>query len=258
MDIKKDVQTQFGHNAESYVTSKIHKEGKDLKKLIEIADFTGNEKALDVATGGGHTANALAPHVHQVIAFDLTREMLEAAKRFIKENGHHNVDYVEGDAEDMPFEEKAFDIVTCRIAPHHFPHIKNFISEAFRVLKPGGQFLLDDNVVPEENDFDHFYNTIEKKRDYSHYRAWKKTEWIIMLETQGFEIQEWYRFEKTFVFDSWCRRMHLSKEEQIDLNKYIVHSNERIKQKFNIVIDGDKVKSFQGEAILLKATKKGL
>ena len=258
MTIKKDVQNQFGQNAENYVTSKIHKDGKDLTKLVEIAATTGNEKALDVATGGGHTANALAPLVRHVVAFDLTQKMLDAAKRFIQRNGHNNVEFVKGDAEDMSFDDGDFDIVTCRIAPHHFPNIKKFISEVHRVLKPGGQFLLDDNVVPEDDDYDYFYNTIEKRRDYSHFRAWKKTEWLTMLERQGFEIQEWHRFEKTFIFDSWCQRMNLSEKEQYDLNEFIIKSTDKIQQKFNIIIDGGKVKSFQGEAILLKAIKTGV
>ncbi|WP_328053418.1 hypothetical protein [Neobacillus cucumis] len=53
MDLKKDIQQQFGKNADSYVSSPIHKDGKDLQKLLYMAALTGNEKLLDVATGGG-------------------------------------------------------------------------------------------------------------------------------------------------------------------------------------------------------------
>lgn len=127
---------------------------------------------------------------------DLTPEMLTAAETFIKGNGYSNVVFVEGDAEKLPFQDHSFDLVTCRIAPHHFPNVQQFVSEVHRVLKANGKFLLDDNVAPEGNEFDHFYNKIEKIRDYSHFRAWKKTEWINMLEQEGFEIQELYRFEK--------------------------------------------------------------
>lgn len=256
MDIKKDVQQQFGKNAASYVSSPIHKDGKDLLKMIEMAEVNGQDVLLDVATGGGHTANAFAPLVKKVIAVDLTAEMLAAAERFIIENGHQNVEFVQGDAEQLPFTNESFDIVTCRIAPHHFPNVDIFIKEVNRVLKPGGQFLLDDNVVPESKEYDQFYNTIEKIRDYSHFRAWKKSEWIQKLEDSGLEVFEWHRFEKTFRFESWCAYMKLSELEKNHLTKFILESPAKIKNKFRILIQDQKIISFNGEAIILKALKR--
>jgi ubiquinone/menaquinone biosynthesis C-methylase UbiE len=256
MDIKKDVQQQFGKSAEAYVTSPIHKNGKDLQKLLEIAIITGDDELLDIATGGGHTANAFAPFVKKVTAVDLTEEMLVAAKRFITGNGYQNVHFVKGDAENLPFASESFDLVTCRIAPHHFPNIGAFIKEVQRVLKKSGQFLLDDNVTPEEDEFDQFYNTIEKLRDYSHYRAWKKSEWLRMLEVAGFEIEEWHRFEKTFQFEPWCNRMHLSKAGKEGLSQCFLSASQKIKDKFRIAIENNQVISFQGEAIVLRALKR--
>ncbi|MFE8699409.1 class I SAM-dependent methyltransferase [Cytobacillus sp. FJAT-54145] len=255
MDIKKDVQKQFGRSAHSYVTSSIHKDGDDLQKLIHLANTNGTEALLDIATGGGHTANIFAPLVKNVTALDLTQEMLSAAETFIKENGHQNVQFVLGDAEKLPFNKNSFDMVTCRIAPHHFPNIINFIKEVNRVLKPGGQFLLDDNVVPEEDELDKFYNTIEKIRDYSHFRAWKKSEWIQMLETNNFEVREWFQFKKTFTFDSWFDRMNAGADKKEQLCKLILGASNQAKERFNIIISDGKVQSFQGEAIVMKAVK---
>lgn len=257
MSNKKAVQKQFGRSADAYVESEGHRKGKDLEKLIALAAITGDETALDVATGGGHTANALAPLVRRVVALDLTPEMLAAAKAFIEGNGHDNVDFVQGDAEAMPFPDGSFDIVACRIAPHHFPHVERFIAEVHRVLKPGGQFLLDDNVAPEDDESDAFYNTLEKKRDYSHYRAWKKSEWLRMLEAHGFIVQEWHRFEKTFRFDAWCDRMKLPKAEKEALNEWIGQAPDPIKRAFRIEIKDNRVVSFQGEAMIAKAVKRG-
>ncbi|WP_040208772.1 class I SAM-dependent methyltransferase [Neobacillus jeddahensis] len=255
MSIKRDVQKQFGKSADSYVNSAIHKEGNDLQKLLDLVSLNGKEQLLDVATGGGHTANAFAPYVKRVTALDLTSEMLAAAEKFILSNGHQNVEFRKGDAENLPFTDEVFDLVTCRIAPHHFPDVNKFIEEVYRVLTPSGQFLLDDNVVPELDEFDLFYNTIEKWRDYSHFRAWKKSEWLRMLEVVGFEIHEWHRFAKTFHFDSWCNRMKLSVEEKGKLADYFLNASQMIKDKFNIVFSGDQVISFQGEAIILRAKK---
>jgi ubiquinone/menaquinone biosynthesis C-methylase UbiE len=256
MDIKKDVQQQFGKNAASYVSSPIHKDGKDLLKMVEMEGINGQEVLLDIATGGGHTANAFAPLVKKVTAVDLTIEMLAAAENFIIGNGHQNVEFVQGDAEQLPFTDESFDIVTCRIAPHHFPNVDLFIKEVYRVLKPGGQFLLDDNVVPESKEYDQFYNTIEKIRDYSHFRAWKKSEWIQKLEDSGLEVFEWHRFEKMFQFESWCANMKLPESEKNLLTKFILESSDKIKDKFRILIQDEKIISFNGEAIILKALKR--
>ncbi|MFL6558021.1 MAG: class I SAM-dependent methyltransferase, partial [Bacillus sp. (in: firmicutes)] len=230
--------------------------GNDLQKLVDMATVTGKEELLDVATGGGHTANAFAQLVKKVTAIDLTPEMLIAAEKFIKGNGHQNVEFRKGDAENLPFSDGIFDIVTCRIAPHHFPNVNKFVDEVHRVLKPNGQFLLDDNVVPEEDDYDLFYNTIEKWRDYSHFRAWKKSEWLRMLEVSGFEIYEWHRFEKTFRFEPWCKRMNLPETEKNKLAQYIHGASQKVKEKFKVSIVDDQVISFQGEAIILKAIKR--
>jgi ubiquinone/menaquinone biosynthesis C-methylase UbiE len=256
MDIKKDVKQQFGKSADAYVNSAIHKDGYDLQKLLEMATITGEEELLDVATGGGHTANAFASFVKKVTAVDLTPEMLIAAEKFIKGNGHQNVEFRKGDAEDLPFSDGNFNIVTCRIAPHHFPDVDKFVKEVNRVLKPSGQFLLDDNVVPEEDDLDVFYNTIEKWRDFSHFRAWKKSEWFKLLEMNGFEIYEMHRFEKTFQYESWCKRMNLPESEKEKLSDYIRNASQKVKDKFRVSIVDDKVISFQGEAVILRAIKK--
>jgi ubiquinone/menaquinone biosynthesis C-methylase UbiE len=255
MDPKKSVQYQFGRSAQDYVESASHKSGKDLEILVRMAELTGKEKALDVATGGGHTANALAPLSKEVVALDLTQQMLEAAERFITTNGNHNVSFIQGDAENMPFDEATFDVVTCRKAPHHFPDIKAFVSEAARLLKPGGLFLLDDNVAPENEEWDAFYNKVEKWRDPSHYRAHKKTEWLKLIEECGFEVEQTVGLHKTFVFDSWFDRMKLPQEEKVKLAEFIMNSSKAIHDKFLINIQDQKLLSFVGESIIIKARK---
>jgi ubiquinone/menaquinone biosynthesis C-methylase UbiE len=256
MDHKKEIQKQFGKNADSYVTSPIHRDGKDLQKLLDLADINGSENVLDIATGGGHTANCFAPFVKKVTALDLTAEMLAAAHKFINRNGHFNVEVIQGDAENLPFATGTFDIVTCRIAPHHFSNVHIFVNETYRVLKSGGQFLLIDNVAPEDDELDEFYNYIEKKRDHSHYRAWKKSEWLKMLELAGFEINQWHRFEKTFQFESWCNQMKLPIPAKEELTRYIINASDKAKDKFRIIANKQAVTSFQGESIILSALKR--
>ena len=143
---KELVQQRFGANAANYVGSTVHAKGASLEGLVNAAQPDSSWTSVDIATGGGHTAIAFAPHVSHMLATDLTEEMLEQVRKLVKEKGLGNVDTAHADAEAMPFDDGAFDLVTCRIAPHHFPDIPKFMAECHRVLKPGGKFALVDNV----------------------------------------------------------------------------------------------------------------
>lgn len=250
------VQQQFGKNANQYVTSKSHAKGQDLAKLVEIVQqhgATGN--LLDVATGGGHVANALAPYFKEVTALDLTQDMLHEAEKFLKANGQHNVVLVQGDAESNPFPNDSFDVVTCRIAAHHFPAVDRFIGEVYRVLKPGGLFILVDNVAPENDEYDRFYNYIEKKRDPSHLRAYKKSEWIAKVETAGFYMESLHTFEKKFIYDTWCTMMDLSPQEKTELTTYMKSASKAVQDYFSIEMSQNDIVSFKGQSILLASLK---
>lgn len=91
--IKQQAQRQFAKNAAKYVTSPGHAAGEDLAYLVSASGAEKHMDVLDIATGGGHTANALAPLVRSVIAYDLTEEMLAAAEAFITGNGWTNVSF---------------------------------------------------------------------------------------------------------------------------------------------------------------------
>ncbi|WP_337189817.1 MULTISPECIES: class I SAM-dependent methyltransferase [Sediminibacillus] len=252
---KADVQAQFGKNAANYITSTIHAHGQDLEKLKAIIDWTGEENVLDIATGGGHVANALAPLVKKVTAVDLTTEILAVSRMFIEKNGHRNVEFMEADAEQLSFKNESFDIAVCRIAAHHFSNVGAFIHETYRVLKRNGAFILIDNTAPESERMDHFYNKIEKRRDYSHQRAWKKSEWLQLIEEQGFDLEELYRFPKQFQFEKWCKTMDLPDKEKHTLSKEMLKAPMDIRQKFRITEEKGAVSSFQAEASLIKALK---
>ncbi len=80
MDTIKRVQTQFGKTAKAYVSSTIHAKGEDLQWMLEAGEVRG-KKVLDIVTGGGHTALQFAKAGAEVIATDLTAEILQAAEK---------------------------------------------------------------------------------------------------------------------------------------------------------------------------------
>lgn len=199
------VQEQFGKTAAHYLTSAPHAKGKSLERLVDLTQPKKDWRVLDIATGGGHVAYTFAPHVARVWATDITQEMLDQVKAESGKRGLANVRVTYAKAEALPFEDQSFDLVTCRIAPHHFDSIPQFLAEVHRVLKPGGTFALVDNVVPPGSTGD-YVNAFERLRDPSHLRAWTMQEWRDALKAAGLAIGHEEQLYKTMEFKSWAQR----------------------------------------------------
>lgn len=223
-DLHDLVRRQFGLNAERYVLSHDHSKGESLDRMLEVVDPKPQWRVLDIATGGGHTALAFAPRVREVVATDITREMLDAAERFIRGKGITNVSFSEADACDLPFEDAEFDLVTCRVAPHHFPDCAKFVREMARVLKPGGTVAMIDNVVPEDRATDDYINALEKFRDPSHVRALTASEWIRLFADAGFTLGAAEIFRKARDFDAWAGLQTVSDSVRTELRRRLMEA----------------------------------
>jgi ubiquinone/menaquinone biosynthesis C-methylase UbiE len=210
------VQRQFGANAANYATSEVHAAGASLGRLIELTAPQKHWRVLDIATGAGHTAAAFAPHVAKVVASDVTEEMLVEAKRLAERKGLANVEVVAAEAEHLPFEDSSFDLVTCRIAAHHFNDVPAFLAEVRRVLKPGGTLAFVDNLAPstvttpglaeaELQAAAVSYNAFEKLRDASHRRALTVEEWRELIAAAGLAVEHEEVLAKPMPFSAWCR-----------------------------------------------------
>jgi ubiquinone/menaquinone biosynthesis C-methylase UbiE len=136
--------------------------------------------------------------------------MLEQARRMAKERGLDNVEVRPAYADALPVDDAAADLVTCRTAPHHFPSVTDFLTEVARVLKPGGTFILADTSAPENDDLDAWMNDMELRRDRTHVRDLKHSEWRALLAEAGFE----QNFEATtrvyLETRDWCARTGVS------------------------------------------------
>ena len=216
-DSKKLSQERYNKFAQGYVTSKNHAKGWELDRLVELAQPQAEWVMLDVATGGGHTALKFAPHVAHATASDLTPNMLKAAEENIRGKGITNVDFKQADAEDLPFDDSSFDLVTCRVAPHHFPNVPKFISEVYRVLKAGGVFIMQDHVVPEDEESARFIDHFERLRDPSHHFVYNEKQWVSMMEDVGFTVEHTETFGKKHEFVKWCYRQRCTLETMDEL-----------------------------------------
>src|SRR6266699_3811566 len=200
-----DVRSRFAPVAANYATAKFHSSSERLQEVLELARPKPSDLALDVATGTGNTAFALAPYVRRVVGLDLTTEMLDQARRLTAERGVKNVEWVLGDAARLPFQDETFDLYTVRAAPHHFPDVDNFLHEAYRVLRPGRHAVFVDCAPPmAARDVLH---EVEKRRDPSHVMSMTVEEWVERLEHAGFEVDSAVPRELDWVFEEWMRNM---------------------------------------------------
>ncbi|MDZ7727624.1 MAG: class I SAM-dependent methyltransferase [Dehalococcoidia bacterium] len=205
--VRDAVQRQFSAAASGYANSAVHAAGPDLPVLLEAADPAPHEVALDIATGAGHTAMTLAPRCARVVANDITEGMLEVARENAQQRKITNISFEAGDAEALDYPPESFDLVTCRVSAHHFPHPGRFAAEAARVLRPGGRMVLIDTISPEDPALDTFENTIEYLRDNSHVRNWRAAEWLQMLGTAGFKTEVVARSGYELDGHAWVTRM---------------------------------------------------
>lgn len=241
--VKEKVKDVFGKNADKYRTSEIHAKGDDLQLLVEWLEPQKTWTVLDIATGGGHVSKALAPHVKSVFSTDLTEKMLENTASHL-DPVFENISYVIADAEELPFLSNRFDAAVCRIAPHHFPDPGKFIKEAARILKPGGKFVLIDNVAPEAPELAEFMNKTEKLRDESHARCLSKTEWSALLSKYKLTETKSLDRKKTFQYPTWVTRTAESEEQIERVARHLLSADQETANYFSLTVQGDAIQSF--------------
>jgi ubiquinone/menaquinone biosynthesis C-methylase UbiE len=204
-----------------------------------------------MATGGGHTALAFAPHVAEVVATDVTPEMLTAAKKFIRGKSITNVSFREADACALPFAGAEFDLVTCRIAPHHFPDCAAFVRETARVLKPSGVAVLIDNVAPDNLIAAKHLNAFEKLRDPSHHWAYTQADWLDFFAAAGLRVTHSEIFRKAIDFDNWVGRMSVAEKTRLHLRVMLKHAPKPALEALAPEFVGDRVTFHLTEVLII-------
>jgi SAM-dependent methyltransferase len=163
------VRARFAANADRVAESSLRR----LPALeTGIADFVqpkGDERVLDVGTGTGPLAFALAPRVREVVGIDLVPELLERGREYAGDR-YPNVELRQGDVADLDVETGTFDLVCERAVLHHVPRPELVLAEMTRATRPGGRLLVIDQLAPVDPldaiELDRF----ERARDPSHTR----------------------------------------------------------------------------------------
>jgi SAM-dependent methyltransferase len=197
---------QFGTTSSLYVQSPVHSGGADLAQIASIAAKRGGGRAIDLGCGGGHVSYAVAPHFSEVVAYDLSADMVAAVAAEAKKRGLGNVTAAQGPAEALPFADASFDAVFCRYTAHHWPDVRKGLREARRVLKPGGVAVFADIVAPELPALDTFLQAFEMLRDPSHVRDYSVSEWVEIATQAGFVVTGVTRTRLPLDFSAWVMR----------------------------------------------------
>lgn len=237
----------FSRVARKYRDSADHIDADDREILLSRMGLMASQTALDVATGGGHTAVAASRRLRRVVASDLTPEMLREARALAEERGRRNMSFVAADAERLPFRTEAFDHVLCRIAPHHFPDIEAAVREIVRVAKAGGMVGIIDSVVPDDPALDAFLNGIERVRDPSHVRSYRIEEWISFLQGSGLSLTHVSCAWKEHPFREWVARTGQPAEVQREVEHLFLTAFSRAKEFYRVKVSGERVVSYADE-----------
>jgi len=206
-EIKKLNQQRFADSAQAYVNSPVHAQGKELTRFIELTQPQPDWQVLDVATGGGHTALVFEPHVARVTAVDLTFAMLTAAHQASDDRA---INFSQCDAEKLPFASSSFELVSCRVSAHHFPDAFAFVREAARVLKPNGLLLIQDHIVPDDEQVARYINAYERLRDPGHVRILPEYEWRGNFLDAGLTVEHTEQLIMQHTLLPWAKRQNCS------------------------------------------------
>jgi SAM-dependent methyltransferase len=162
----------------SYAASPAHSAGPSLSKLLLLAAVKQGDRALDVGTGAGHVAALLACAGATVVGLDSSAGMLDSARS--RHGELPGLTFLEAEADASGLESDSFDLVTARHTLHHHRDLAATLSEVQRLLRPGGRFVLVDEVTPHPG-VDDWFDALERARDATHVRARSMREWRSMI-----------------------------------------------------------------------------
>ncbi|MGH6948690.1 MAG: class I SAM-dependent methyltransferase [Kiloniellales bacterium] len=245
----------FSRHAEAYRHSPTHAYGDDLELVARLAVAKPGERALDVACGAGHTTVRIAKDGARVTAIDIAPGMIATTLSLAAERGlAERVDAVLAEAAAMPFSEGSFDLVTCRIAPHHFANAPAFLKEVGRVLKPDGRLVLEDSVAPSVPAVAAFLEALEVRRDPTHVHSLTDAEWRAGIAGAGLAIVAEALYEKIHPFAPWLARVGLDDVEAATIEREILTASAQVKAALFEIAE-ERVVNYSDHKLILHAKK---
>jgi ubiquinone/menaquinone biosynthesis C-methylase UbiE len=203
------VQKQFTKTADAFTKWAARDSPEVVAEKVEFVKPQPTDLALDVACGPGMFVLALAPRVGFARGIDLTEELLRRARQSQLERNVLNAAFDQGEAEQLPYPDGVFDLVTCHCSLHHMPQPRVALKEMVRVMKPEGRLAIIDTLSPESDAKFEFHNRIERVRDPSHTLSLRLTTFLKMFEDFELEIARQSLKRRQRSFNQWMLRASL-------------------------------------------------
>ncbi len=248
-----EVRKNFGQKASEYRLSSTHNNPTDLERMINLLNLSPEATALDVATGGGHTAIALAKRVKQVTAIDITPEMLAEAKKASRLEGISNITFKMEDVHNLNIPDCQFDIVASRFAVHHFHDVKKALIEMCRILKPGGKLYILDCSVLDGEEPEKYINRIELLRDSSHQCSYSPRLWYNLLKKLPLIIDQTSLLRRRYEIPQWFDRMGTNQNSREEIFRILNGLSEE--SKICYPFGDDYITTYRFEILATKSIK---
>ena len=206
---KATVQKQFTKTADAFTKFAVRDGQEVLAEKVEFVKPQPTDLALDVACGPGAFVLALASRVRFARGLDLTEELLRRARQLQLERNILNAAFDRGEAEQLPYSDAVFDLVTCQCSLHHMLKPAMTLREMVRVMKPEGRLAVIDTLSPESDSKFELHNLIETTRDPSHTLALRLTTFLEIFENLELEIAHQSIKRRQRFFNPWMLRAGL-------------------------------------------------
>lgn len=202
-----------------------------LKLFVEAGQFQKSDRVLDVGTGTGIIAHAVAPLVRSVCAIDICPDMLKKARAQKLANTQYEI----GDAYSIPYDENTFDKVTARMVFHHLiVNMKSAMDECYRVIKDGGMMILSEGVPPSQHVVPFYTEMFKLKEDRI---TFLETGLEQLLVTAGFkDIKKIIHFSRRSSIRNWLQNSNLPRATQEQIFQMHLNLDEQGKRDYNMVV----------------------
>lgn len=197
------IRNQFTRQAEAYMRMRQTTDEAGLRGLVMLSGIQPEQRVLDVACGPGFLTMALATQCAAAVGVDATDAFLAHARADAARRGLANIEFRQGDAERLPFDDATFDRVTCRAAFHHFPRPERVLAEMVRVMRRDGRVLIADMLGSEDPGKAGYHDRIERLCDPTHVRALPASAFAQLFSDARLHVELEPRTSLDYDVDEW-------------------------------------------------------